>query len=37
MKQMSQESVFSEVQLADADGRRNSNAGLCLKIVTLAF
>ncbi|MEQ2180519.1 hypothetical protein GOODEAATRI_002001, partial [Goodea atripinnis] len=27
MKQMSQESVFSDVKLEDADGRRNSNAG----------
>ncbi|XP_069558770.1 conserved oligomeric Golgi complex subunit 3 isoform X2 [Brachyistius frenatus] len=27
MKQMSQESMFSDVQLEDADGRRNSNAG----------
>ncbi|XP_054643703.1 conserved oligomeric Golgi complex subunit 3 isoform X3 [Dunckerocampus dactyliophorus] len=28
MKQMSQVSVFSDVQLEDPDGRRNSNAGL---------
>uniref|UniRef100_A0AAQ6IGY3 Conserved oligomeric Golgi complex subunit 3 n=1 Tax=Anabas testudineus TaxID=64144 RepID=A0AAQ6IGY3_ANATE len=27
MKQMSQESAFSDVQLEDPDGRRNSNAG----------
>uniref|UniRef100_A0A3Q3MYR4 Conserved oligomeric Golgi complex subunit 3 n=1 Tax=Labrus bergylta TaxID=56723 RepID=A0A3Q3MYR4_9LABR len=27
MKQMSQESMFSDVQLEDPDGRRNSNAG----------
>lgn len=37
MKQMSQESMFSDVQLEDPDGRRNSNAGLCSQIVTLAF
>lgn len=29
MKQMSQESTFSDVQLEDPDGRRNSNAGPC--------
>lgn len=27
MKQMSQESMFSDVQLENPDGRRNSNAG----------
>lgn len=27
MKQVSQESMFSEVQLEDPDGRRDSNAG----------
>lgn len=37
MKQTSQESVFSDVQLEDPDGRRNSNAGLCFQIVTLVF
>uniref|UniRef100_A0A3B5MPQ7 Conserved oligomeric Golgi complex subunit 3 n=1 Tax=Xiphophorus couchianus TaxID=32473 RepID=A0A3B5MPQ7_9TELE len=31
MKQMSQESVFADVQLEDADRRRNSNAGLFLQ------
>lgn len=29
MKLMSQESMFSDVQLEDPDARRNSNAGLC--------
>lgn len=28
MKQMSQEAMFSDVQLEDPDGRRNSNVGL---------
>uniref|UniRef100_A0A8D3C4L0 Conserved oligomeric Golgi complex subunit 3 n=1 Tax=Scophthalmus maximus TaxID=52904 RepID=A0A8D3C4L0_SCOMX len=32
MKQMSQESMFSDVQLEDPDGRRNSNAGLSSRI-----
>lgn len=30
MKKMSQESMFSDVQLEDPDGRRNSNAGPCV-------
>lgn len=37
MKQMSQESTFSDVQLEDPDGRRNSNAGPCFQIVALFF
>lgn len=37
MKQMSQEAMFSDVQLEDPDGRRNSNAGLSFQIVTLVF
>uniref|UniRef100_A0A4W6CNE8 Conserved oligomeric Golgi complex subunit 3 n=1 Tax=Lates calcarifer TaxID=8187 RepID=A0A4W6CNE8_LATCA len=34
MKQMSQESMFSDVQLEDPDGRRNSNAGLSSRLQT---
>ena len=37
MKQMSQDSTFSDVQLEDADGRRNSSVGLCLQIVIVFF
>ena len=37
MKQMSQESVFSDVQLEDPDGRRNSNAGPCFQIEIFIF
>lgn len=37
MKQMSQESVFSDVQLEDADRKRNSNAVLFLQDVILFF
>lgn len=37
MKQMSQESTFSDVQLEDSDGRRNSNPGPCFQIVTCFF
>lgn len=33
MKQMSQESMFSDVQLEDPEARRNSNAGACFHIV----
>uniref|UniRef100_A0A669BZ12 Conserved oligomeric Golgi complex subunit 3 n=1 Tax=Oreochromis niloticus TaxID=8128 RepID=A0A669BZ12_ORENI len=34
MKQMSQESVFSDVQLDDSSGRRNSSAGLSSRLQT---
>uniref|UniRef100_A0A3Q1FQT1 Conserved oligomeric Golgi complex subunit 3 n=1 Tax=Acanthochromis polyacanthus TaxID=80966 RepID=A0A3Q1FQT1_9TELE len=34
MKQMSQESIFSDVQLEDPDGRRNSNAGPSSRLQT---
>uniref|UniRef100_A0A8C9WXK3 Conserved oligomeric Golgi complex subunit 3 n=1 Tax=Sander lucioperca TaxID=283035 RepID=A0A8C9WXK3_SANLU len=34
MKQMSQESMFSDVQLEDPDGRRNSNAGPSSRLQT---
>uniref|UniRef100_A0A665TUX1 Conserved oligomeric Golgi complex subunit 3 n=1 Tax=Echeneis naucrates TaxID=173247 RepID=A0A665TUX1_ECHNA len=34
MKQMSQESMFSDVQLEEPDGRRNSNAGLSSRLQT---
>lgn len=34
---MSQESTFSDVQLEDPDGRRNSNAGVHLKITPVTF